>query len=227
MTMLPVPSGIMTYEQMGNRQRERTMVYYTADLHLNQQDSVRFDHENDPSTIPLMGSVEDRDSNIIRCWNDKVSDSDDVYVVGDFALAGQDLVRRAMCELNGRKHIIMGNHDAGYMYRMSGDAETGVVGVSSGILHIRDNGRDVVMCHYPMMAWDMQHKGAFHVYGHVHATQEETLFQELGQQFASSTGMSEFRALNAGCMLHSYTPQSLDELCSYYNVGGRWENPSF
>jgi len=49
---------------------------------------------------------------LIRNWNSVVSDNDEVYIVGDVAFCTIGKLRDIITgELNGRKHLIRGNHD--------------------------------------------------------------------------------------------------------------------
>lgn len=48
---------------------------------------------------------------IINNWNSVVGKYDVVYVLGDFALCGKDKIIEFGNRLNGRKRLILGNHD--------------------------------------------------------------------------------------------------------------------
>lgn len=200
------------------------MVLYTADTHFFDPNMVRFERVNDPTTQHFQ-SVEERDEGIVTRWNNIVTDDDDVYMIGDIVIANRLHAIEILSRLNGRKHIIMGNHDGSYIKSLTnGKNATRVVEVTEGIQRIGDEGRDVIMCHYPLMAWERQHKGSYHIYGHLHATQEETLFQQAGKRFAQAAGMTEFRAMNAGVMLNEYRPMTLGQLCMKNNIGGVWSD---
>ena len=48
---------------------------------------------------------------LIKNWNSVVGKNDIVYVVGDFALCGKQKIIEICQRLNGRKRLILGNHD--------------------------------------------------------------------------------------------------------------------
>lgn len=50
---------------------------------------------------------------LIKRWNMRVTDSDDVYIVGDMFFKYKDIseVKSVLTRLNGKKHLIKGNHD--------------------------------------------------------------------------------------------------------------------
>ena len=66
--------------------------------------------------------VEDMNEKLIKLWNNVVGNNDIVYVVGDFALCGKNKIIEIGQRLNGRKRLIMGNHDQASIetYRQAG-----------------------------------------------------------------------------------------------------------
>lgn len=78
--------------------------WWTADMHFGHQRIIEL-------TGRPFGSVEEMNETIIERWNATVSDDDTVWVLGDVAMGtiGDSL---AMCgRLNGRKLLVLGNHD--------------------------------------------------------------------------------------------------------------------
>ena len=55
--------------------------------------------------------IEEMTESLIKNWNSVVDHNDIVYVVGDFALCGKQKIIEIGNRLNGRKHLILGNHD--------------------------------------------------------------------------------------------------------------------
>ena len=56
-------------------------------------------------------NVEEMNEILIKNWNSVVGKNDIVYVDGDFALCGKQKIIEIGQRLNGRKRLIMGNHD--------------------------------------------------------------------------------------------------------------------
>ena len=79
------------------------MNYYIADTHFGHDNIIRF------SNRPF-NSADEMDKAIIANWNKKVKPDDDVYILGDFAYKGKDY-RYYIKQLNGNKHLVIGNHD--------------------------------------------------------------------------------------------------------------------
>ena len=59
--------------------------------------------------------VDDMTEKLIKYWNEVVGANDIVYVVGDFALCGKQKIIEIGQRLNGRKRLILGNHDQASM----------------------------------------------------------------------------------------------------------------
>lgn len=81
---------------------ERT--FFIADTHFGHSSII--DYENRP-----FSDVREMDDTIIRNWNSAVSDGDRVFVIGDFSAYGREMTADICRSLNGRKYLIMGNHD--------------------------------------------------------------------------------------------------------------------
>ena len=67
-------------------------------------------------------TVEEMNETLIKNWNKVVGKQDIVYVLGDFALCGKDRIIEVGRALNGRKRLILGNHDGASLetYREAG-----------------------------------------------------------------------------------------------------------
>lgn len=168
------------------------MIYYISDLHIGHKAAIRFDER------PFRDTAE-MENEIIRRWNEKVTAADDVYILGDLFYRYKGRPADFLRKLNGRLHLIIGNHDYGIL--KDEDALSCFVD-SDKLRMITDSGRRVVMCHYPLITWNTKHFGTYHVYGHVHKNVgEEVLFM-----------MKQEKAFNAGCMINGYVPCTLEEL---------------
>ena len=80
------------------------MIYYISDLHLGHQNVIRMDDR----PFETVGQM---DETLIRLWNERVTDEDDVYIIGDFTYRNGYSADWYLRRLKGRKHLIIGNHD--------------------------------------------------------------------------------------------------------------------
>lgn len=168
------------------------MIYYISDLHFGHKNVIAMDGRP-------FETIEQMDAALIRLWNERVGDDDDVYILGDFAYRNGYTAAWYLRQLKGRKHLIMGNHDRHTIQ----DAKAMECFASAGKMAcIVDNERMVSLCHFPVAEWNGKRRGGYHVHGHLHNRRDEVY------EF-----MSRFdRALNAGCMINGYRPVTLEEL---------------
>ena len=168
------------------------MIYYISDLHFGHRNVIGMDGRP-------FETIEEMDETLIRLWNERVTDEDDVYILGDFAYRNGNAASWYLRQLRGRKHLVIGNHDR----VTTRDQQAMAYFVSAEKLDwVMDNGRSVSLCHFPVAEWYGKRYGGYHVHGHLHNRRDEVY------EF-----MARFdRALNAGCMLNGYRPVTLEEL---------------
>ena len=80
------------------------MNFYIADMHLGHKNVLKVDNR------PFL-SVSEMDKVLIEKWNSRVSTNDDVYLLGDVCYRSEHIPAWYLKQLNGRKHLIQGNHD--------------------------------------------------------------------------------------------------------------------
>lgn len=79
------------------------MIYFTSDLHLGHDQEFIWGARG-------FNSVTEMNEKIITRWNSRIAKDDDVYVLGDLVMGGVENVE-LLKQLNGKIHIIYGNHD--------------------------------------------------------------------------------------------------------------------
>lgn len=84
--------------------------FVIADLHFGHKNVLKY--ESARSKIGT--TVEEMDSNLIKRWNSIVNADDHVYIDGDFSFHDFETTRNILSTLNGKKHLIVGNHDFQY-----------------------------------------------------------------------------------------------------------------
>lgn len=164
------------------------MKYYTSDLHLSHTNIIKY--ENRP-----FSSIEEMNNTIIDNINYRLSDNDELYILGDFTLEKtpnkvSQLIKRIKC----KKHLIIGNHD--YFTRNKNCCS--LFDSVHHYLEIEDEGRTVILFHYPIQNWNLKRYGSIHLYGHVHSKEELQL--------------KEYNAFNVGVDVNNFKPVTLEEL---------------
>ena len=81
------------------------MRYFTSDHHFGHANIIRY------CDRPY-ASLDEMNAALIDGWNSTITNADEVYVLGDFALTPLARIAEILACLNGHaKHLIMGNHD--------------------------------------------------------------------------------------------------------------------
>ena len=80
-------------------------------------------------------------------------------------------------------------------------------------LEIKDNDRNVVLCHYPIPCFKNHFYGWIHLYGHVHNSFESNMMEHTKYLIEELYG-KQCQMFNVGAMmpLMNYTPRTLDEI---------------
>lgn len=199
------------------------MNYYISDLHLfckSQTNDGSVNYDNRP-----FNSLDEMHEYILKKWNEKVTNGDTVYILGDISMRGRnDELIALVAQLKGHKTLLAGNHEdlSDYRYKQLFEEICDYKEITD---HFDGQAYKLVLCHYPILMWKDQHKGSILLYGHTHKTIEETFFQECIRKMNESEELSlrrqggkEIRAVNVGCM-HSYMnyePRTLKEILTGY-----------
>jgi calcineurin-like phosphoesterase family protein len=134
-------------------------VFFTSDTH--------FGHAGrDNWLINQRGfaSVDEMDETLIANWNAAVSQRDEVWFLGDFTLKGAQHARRYLDRLNGKLHLIWGNHDVNAVRNLPRWTS------SQFGAEIRLDGYRLTLLHYAMKIWNRSHHGSLMLYGHSHGS---------------------------------------------------------
>ena len=183
------------------------MNYYISDLHIGHANVIRFDGR------PFV-DVDEMNNAIIENWNSRVKTDDTVYILGDFIWAKESEWPYFVGLLAGNKVLIRGNHDP----RQFSRTVRNMFGDITNLKEIKDDGKHVVMCHYPIPFFRAGFSDtAYMLYGHVHRTKEYEYLTEMRKSIranATGYGTPSGNFINVGCMMPymNYTPRTLAEI---------------
>jgi calcineurin-like phosphoesterase family protein len=131
--------------------------WFIADTHFGHANILRY------SKRPF-ADVEAHDLALIENWNAHVRRGDDVFHLGDFAYKSRESALSILERLNGTLHFIEGNHDdIAHQIRAR-------FAWYDKVKMIKVNDRRIFLSHYAHRVWDRSHHGAWHLYGHSHAS---------------------------------------------------------
>jgi len=163
------------------------MIFFTSDMHINHKNILTLCNRPYPN-------IDAHDDDIIQRHNSVVTDSDDVWDLGDIAYrcSAEDCFERIK-RLNGKRHIIMGNHDKslrqaykkGLLKDMINSGKLEIIGgetaINDSTLAISkmltiDNHK-VFISHYAHKTWPGAFRGTIMLYGHSHGNMIESQYK--------------------------------------------------
>ena len=158
------------------------MIYITSDTHFGHLLSAK---------LRGFSSLEEMDKYIIDRWNKTVGRKDEVYHLGDFAFGNHEVVRKYRNKLNGKIHLVMGNH----CHQNRIHNIKGLFSSISDIKVIKYKKQKFILCHYAMRVWASSHYNSCQLFGHSHGK-----LPPIGKQY--DVGMDN----------NNFTPISLDQI---------------
>lgn len=112
---------------------------------------------------------------MLEKFNSMVKPEDDLYLVGDVSFGGKTKIESFISRLNGRKHLILGNHD--YVIRRQQHLRSYFVRVDER-RSVSLGDHRFVMSHEPKAEWADCHKGVIHLHGHLHGNKTNVGYQQ-------------------------------------------------
>lgn len=159
-----------------------TKTFVTSDAHFGHVNIIRYC--NRP-----FASVTQMNDAMIERWNKRVGLDDRIYFLGDFAMGPKVdpvFIASVLLQLNGQKIIILGNHDQPSKYgpglrAVVADYRIEDTEIMDAQIHVaRIDGKNFVMCHFPIAEWEGRHHGSIHLHGHVHTEYSPDAFNAQG-----------------------------------------------
>lgn len=168
------------------------MIYFTSDLHLGHKNIIRMCERP-------FADVEEMDKVLMDNWNSRVRPQDTIYILGDLMYRNEKPPEEYLRQLNGKKNLIIGNHDRDWIKKCDLDKYFESV---TNLNTISDGQHQMTLCHYPMMSWPHMMR-AYMVFGHIHGNTDADYWPLIAR--------SE-RMLNAGVDVNGYQPVTFQEM---------------
>jgi calcineurin-like phosphoesterase family protein len=171
-------------------------IFFTSDHHFGHKGVIK--HSKRP-----FRSVEEMNETMIKRWNERIRSNDTVYHLGDIGLMSSRELEIILYRLNGKIHLIKGNHDdfnqnCKDRFEWFKDYHELKLPDPSSI-----NNRLIIMMHYPMMTWKGKYSGAIHLFGHSHGRLPK---------------ITKRLALDVGVDCHNFYPISYEEILNIINT---------
>lgn len=131
------------------------MIYFTSDLHFGHKNILQFQKNR------KFESIEEMDKTLIKNWNNKVKDNDEIYILGDFTLKkDEEYILNILNQLNGKKYLIKGNHD----YWVKKEILSSEFEWIKDYYELKYNKEKFILCHYPFIDWNgSRNNSSYHI----------------------------------------------------------------
>ena len=140
-------------------------IWFISDTHFFSENIIRYCNR------PFANAAE-MNERIIKVWNERVADDDDVYCLGDFVMHESENIPLVVPRLKGRIHLCRGNHDTRRKLSVL-EQQPNIVEIKE-LAYIQYKNLFFVACHFPMTNQDFldmvvkDNSEVVCVHGHVH-----------------------------------------------------------
>lgn len=140
-------------------------IWITSDWHFNHDRAFVYEPRG-------FKSVEEMNEVIIEKHNEVVTPEDDVYVLGDLCLGDNELGRQCISQLNGKLHVVLGNHDTNTRVKMYQEMNN-IVSVNYAEM-VKFGKYRFYLSHYPTLTANLEKESlkqcVINLFGHTHQT---------------------------------------------------------
>ena len=149
-----------------NIQFNKDKLFFTSDTHFFHSNIIKY------CDRPFQ-NVHEMNETIVKNWNETVPSDAVVFHLGDVSLGAiPKVLNDLLWKLNGTKYLIIGNHEKDALGKeYIREHWTGIYDIAEIFVpddEITYKEQHIVMCHYPMIAWNAGHRGSWQLFGHVH-----------------------------------------------------------
>jgi len=181
--------------------------FFTSDTHFGHTGVIK--HANRP-----FYDKEEMDAKLIENWNDTVNVNDTVYHMGDFAFLNRTKTAEIMAQLNGKIHLILGNHD----YKQTRQLALEWFESVRSYQKIKIDNKKIMLFHFPMLYWDCMSYGSWHLHGHIHSSdgmirrgKDDHHDREIPDELIACS-------MDVGVDAHNYRPVEFEEIKKMLSV---------
>lgn len=156
-------------------------VFFISDLHLGHFNIIEY------ANRPFISTME-MDKTLIKNWNKTIKATDKVFILGDFSFHNKEKTATIVEKLNGKKVLILGNHDRARSF--SWWKAVGFQDVYEFPIIYKNK---YILSHEPFHVIDNNNHGLFNVHGHLHNHKgfyNETFYYNVGVE------VNEYKPIN-------------------------------
>ena len=139
--------------------------FFTADTHFGHSNIIKY------CGRPFDDKY-DHDETLIQNWNSVVSKNDHVYHLGDFGFGPSWYLKKIAQRLNGKIHLLKGNHDKTKTLKDLSFRFVFIKDVHFYKTTFRGSKIEIFLSHYAHRSWPKSFHGSWHLFGHSHSNLE-------------------------------------------------------
>ena len=150
--------------------------FITSDPHFFHKTTLKWDMRKRFNT--QVGDEIDKDilyqdtltmnEEIINNWNSVVGKNDEIYILGDISFASPNKTREVLERLNGKKYLILGNHDKMKNIKKLKDLFESIDYYKEIKHRYKEENYHMCLMHYPIQQWNRKHYNSMMLCGHSH-----------------------------------------------------------
>ncbi len=167
--------------------------WFINDTHFGHTNILKFDEEQGS----LWSNIHERDEELIERWNEKVAEEDEVFHLGDFAFLRKARIAEIAERLNGKKFLMLGNHD-----KLPVEFYSQFFKVIRQPFPWRDG---VLLTHAPIHPMCLEGRWKVNIHGHIHRSLVRTSGWKAWDQ-------PDPRYINVAVEQTNFAPRSAEEL---------------
>lgn len=173
-------------------------IYFISDTHFNHENIIKYCNR------PYKNKIE-MNEDIIKKWNEVVTDEDTIYHLGDFALGTKEELKEIVDKLNGKIVLIKGNHD----YKAQIYEELGLLVLKDSFVKL-DN-KKLILSHIPIED-KLIPEGYINIHGHIHNNPLHKINPTINKAEYPENLYSEKLHINVSVDVIDFKPISLEEI---------------
>lgn len=180
------------------------MLWFTSDNHFFHTKVMEY--SNRPYTTGGEMNEKMRDE-----WNRVVKPNDEVWMLGDVGFARYSTLAEFLKTLNGRKHLVLGNHDEEIWKNREKALADKVFHSIQHYKELKYNGHKFMLFHFAGRTWNKAQYDAIHLFGHTHG-------------YLAPRGRSVDVGVDDKNITDEYRPVSVDEVLAFMENRKRHTN---
>ena len=193
------------------------MRYYISDNHFFHDGIILMDKRK-------FADAESMNEAMIESWNSRVHKNDEVVILGDLSIGNAEQTTEVVKRLKGKKYLIVGNHDR---FAKDKHFDRSLFQFVGEYHEMNDNGRKVILCHYPILCYNGQYRldkegnpKVYMLHGHIHNTQDVDILEQAKETARQTRRLTRgnhepvsppVNIINCFCVFSDYVPLTLDE----------------